>query len=120
MDKLNCSHEEADTRMLLHTKCVDGPVVIYSDDTDVFILLLGNVSQLLDTYMKVSKGSKSRILNINNIENSLSNKYGSKFSSSLIGLHAFTGCDSVSSFSGKRKNESEKYIEEPLGFCSCL
>ena len=32
-----CSHEEADTRMILHAKFSQAPVVVHSDDTDVFI-----------------------------------------------------------------------------------
>ena len=38
--ELESSYEETDTRMILHAKHADGPVVIHADDTDVMVLLL--------------------------------------------------------------------------------
>ena len=40
--ELKCSHEEADTRMILHAHHAGGTCVIHSDDTDVQILLLSH------------------------------------------------------------------------------
>ena len=43
---LRCNHEEADTRLLLHAKNAAEeeyePIVIISEDTDVFVLVVAN------------------------------------------------------------------------------
>ena len=65
--ELECSHEEADIHMLLHAKYASGPVVIHADATHVFILLLGHSSVLSKTYMKVGKGSTTRIIDIDEV-----------------------------------------------------
>ena len=40
--ELKCSHEEADTRMILLAKHIQEPVLIHADDTDVLVLLLSH------------------------------------------------------------------------------
>ena len=62
--ELKCSHEEADTRMILHARHIQGPVLIHADDTDVLVLLLSGSNVLGDVYMKTGRGSKSRIIQI--------------------------------------------------------
>ena len=71
MPELKCSHEEADTRMILHAKHIQGPVLIHADDTDVLVLLLSGSNVLGDVYMKTGRGSKSRIIQIKLIVESL-------------------------------------------------
>ena len=46
--ELESSHEEVDTRMILHAKHTNGHVVIHTDDMDVMVLLLTH-SDLLGT-----------------------------------------------------------------------
>ena len=101
--------------MLLHTKYADGPVVIHADDTDVFILLLGYSNVLSNTHMKVGKGCKSRIIDIYKVKAaSTSNLHtpisSQEFCRSLIGIHAFTGCDSISALAGKGKRKAPKQL----------
>ena len=111
---LECLHEEADTRMVLHAKFVSGPVTINSDDTDVFIILLGHSDSVGECYMKVGKGSKVRLINITSIAEKLS-CHENDIILALIGLHAIIGCDSISCFAGKGKikaiNLKKKYPE---------
>ena len=59
--ELKCSHKEADTRMILHAKHIQGPVLIHADNTDVLVLLLSGSN---DVYMKTGRGSKSRIIQV--------------------------------------------------------
>ena len=92
--ELACSHEEADTRMLLHARYADGPTVLHADDTDVYILFVALV------YMKLGKGSKSRILNINTVKRKLLEKRHMDvsprdFIRSSIGTITYTSCDTV-------------------------
>ena len=58
--ELQCNHEEADTRMVLHARYTAGPCVIHYDDTDVFILLLPHSRDLGDCYIKKKKGRKDQ------------------------------------------------------------
>lgn len=76
--------------------------------TYVLILLLSHSHSLHQCYIKKGKSSKTRIMKVDHIVNSLFKNLSPgmpkrDFLKSLIGLHAFTGCDSVSSFAGKGK-----------------
>ena len=113
--ELKCSHEEADTRMILHAKHIQGPVLIHADDTDVLVLLLSHSNVLGDVYIKTGRGSKSRIIQIKRIVENLTKDLGTgirvqDFLKSLSGLHAITGCDSVSDFAGKGKAKALKLL----------
>ena len=102
---LECTHEEADTRMILHSKFSQGPVVVYSDDTDVFILLLGHLEEA------------TRVVDMNSIKSCVTSLYDEKILPALIGLHAFTGCDS-SSFAGKEKIKALNLLKKHPEFIS--
>ena len=41
--ELECNHKDADTRIVLHAKHVNSPVVVNADDTDVIVLLISQV-----------------------------------------------------------------------------
>lgn len=103
--ELTSSQEEADTRLILHAKhaaengCTS--IVIVSEDTDVFVLCLCfakaiNCSHL---YQKRSIRTRTQLVDIVKARDYL----GEKVCDALIGLHAFTGCDTVSAFAGRGK-----------------
>ena len=69
--ELECNHEEADTRMVLHAQHAGGTCVIHSDDTDVFVLLLAHSRNLGKCYMKKGRGAKTRIIELSIVVNSL-------------------------------------------------
>ena len=113
--ELKCSYEEADTRMILHAKHIQGPVLIHADDTDVLVLLLSHSNVLGDVYMEAGRGSKSRIIQIKRIVENLTKDLATgirvqDFLKSLIGLHAISGCDTVSAFAGKGKAKVLKLL----------
>ena len=116
---LECSHEEADTRMALHAKFVSGPVTIHSDDTDVFIILLGHLNEIGECFMKVGRGTKVRLIDIKSIGDRMSSQ-DNDIVPALIGLHAFTGCDSISAFAGKGKIKAVKLLEKYPEFIHCF
>jgi len=107
---LTCNHTEADTRMFVHIKqalstALDSVenVVLYSPDTDVFVLGISKWFELKDDncrtlWMIVGNGEKKRGLGCHIAAENL----GCKFSNSLAALHAFTGCDSTSKIATKR------------------
>ena len=103
MRKLTCSHEEADTRMLLyasHAADTVSRVVIASPDTDVAVLCV-HFAQTIGTEIWFKTGVKDlvRYIPIHDIAREL----GSEFCESLPAFHALTGCDSTSWLCGKDK-----------------
>lgn len=104
INDLSCDHEEADTRLIahaIHASHSVPTVMIVSPDTDVVIMTIGHAHRFECETVAFLTGTKSRkrILNIGEMRNQL----GHDTANALIGLHAFTGCDAVSSFSGKGK-----------------
>ena len=113
--ELHSSQEEADTRMLLHAQHAGGTCIIHSDDTDVLVLLLGHSHALSNCYMKKGPGDKTRIVNIAHIAQRLKNLAAPEIAKQdllegLVGFHALTGCDTVSSFSLKGKFQPLKVV----------
>ena len=89
--------------------------MIHEDDNDVLVLLLSHSNVLGDVYMKVGRGSKHRIIQIKRIVENLTKNLATgirvqDFLMSLIGLHAITGCDTVSAFAGKGKVKALKLL----------
>ena len=115
---LFCDHEEADTRLLLHAKhasSVYSNILIQSPDTDVMLLCIAFAGELSNNlYFCTGTGNNTRIVDIT----SISNVYGVSLCKALLGLHVFTGCDSVSAFKGKGKVKGLKIMLESAEFCS--
>ncbi len=72
---LNCTHEEADTRLLLdahHAALTHTQVMVQSSDMDVLVLLVGLHSQIDCTlFMLSGVGNKKRTINVSSIANTL-------------------------------------------------
>ena len=84
-------------------------IIIRSEDTDVFVLAVSLSAQIAGRlFQHVGPWSESRVIDINRISEAL----GEKVSKALIGLHCFTGCDSVSAFKGKGKAKPMKIMTE--------
>ena len=101
--------------MILHTKHVQGPFVIHADDTDVLVFLLSHSHTLGAAYMKAGRGSKRRVINIQSIKNQIAKDLLpgidlQDFLRCSIGMHALTGCDTVSAFAGKGKSKALKML----------
>ena len=123
--ELESSHEEADTRMILHTKHASGPVVVHVDDTDVMVLLLMHSDLLGTVYMRTGRGSKVRAIPVAPIKEKFLKQLSPgitahNFLESLCGLHALTGCDPVSSLSGKGKAKAFKLAMKKQKFVKTL
>lgn len=99
IDELECDHEEADTRLLLHANHASqtcSRVVIRSVDTDVLVLAVG-LQHSIDAELFVNTGN--RIFSVP----AISQVMGDAKCKAVIGVHAFTGCDSISAFRNKGK-----------------
>lgn len=103
-----CSHEEADTRLLLH--CLhagengSNTVAIRTVDTDVVVLAIAFFSklQLKELWIHFGVGKNVRLLAIHE----LSSVFGPDKSAALPVFHSMTGCDTTSSFSGRGKKSA--------------
>ncbi|KAK3737278.1 hypothetical protein QZH41_007347 [Actinostola sp. cb2023] len=104
-----CTHEEADTRMLLHAADAvqqgHHKILIRTVDTDVLVLAVAIVQHLqqqeqrLELWLAFGTGLHLHYLAVHEISRSL----GLEMSEALPVFHAFTGCDTVSCFGGRGK-----------------
>ncbi|KAG1714540.1 hypothetical protein GQR58_001134 [Nymphon striatum] len=116
MTELRSTHEEADTRMMIHAKHAAvnfRTVVVISEDTDVFVILLSLHSQI-GTKVLLRRGKKNamRLIDISRLGTIL----GKDVCTALIGVHAYTGCDSVSAFAGQGKVKSIRLITKNMEY----
>ena len=117
-DNLASNQEEADGRLILHALDADKtyPVVtISANDTDVFILCLAFASYFSSLMLK-SGTTKVEIIDVKCIASSL----GFEVCRALVSMHAFTGCDTVSAFSGRGKLSALKLIKNDENMCETM
>lgn len=107
--QLNCSHEEADDRMMFHVQHIlthrTGPtsLSLLSGDTDVFVCLLYHITVnwkdlgLQELWLIRNSGVKRSLLPLHDICKEL----GVELTKCLPALHALTGCDTTSKVSTK-------------------
>ncbi|EDO42115.1 predicted protein [Nematostella vectensis] len=105
---LKCEQEEADGRLLLHAfhAAQEGYpfVLICLDDTDVLIMALA-VTKHVNSRLLIKMGTRNRtkVVDVNKVAASA----GHGVCQALIGLHAFTGCDTASSNEDDWSDEDE-------------
>ena len=107
-----CSHEEADTRIIVHLihalKLGGRRIQVRTVDTDVVVILIGVFLDIAATYptadvwVAFGMGNNHKLFHINTICETL----GEQRSKSLPIFHAFSGCDTTSSFNGKGKKSA--------------
>ena len=111
MPTLFCKQEEADTMIFLHCKLASArfcEAIIHTPFTDVFVLTLEFARSLnCELFIKTGVKDKNSIISISRIIYKLKVTYGFQESEiiiqSIIGFHAFTGCDTTSAFWRKGK-----------------
>ena len=112
--ELECSHEEADTRMLLHAQHAantgQASVIIRSPDTDVAVIACSLASQIQARLIfQTGTAQRMRYLDLTAIAAS----FGQGVATSLIGMHSMTGCDTTSAFSGRGKKAAFALMKTP-------
>ena len=101
------NHEEADTRMVLHladaAKKGYNKILLRTVDTDVVVLSVAAFAKLeiQELWIAFGTGKNFRYIPIHEIAASL----GPAKSQALPIFHAYTGCDTVSSFATKGKSQ---------------
>ena len=109
--ELKTRQEEADTRMLLHANHVkQKSAIVVCQDTDVLVNLLA-AQHKISTRLFLKHGTKTRtqFIDITKLVSAL----GNDKCQALVGLHAFTGCDTTSAFTGKGKIQPLKLLDTP-------
>ena len=112
-----CSNqEEADTRMFLHALHASNAghqrILIKSSDTDVEVLACyfrENITA--DIFLLSGTRSRARVIPVSQVCEQL----GVEVCRALPGLHALTGCDTVSSFAGKGKKVALDIVKADEG-----
>ena len=110
--EIESDQEETDTRVVLycfHAKSNGYKnVVVRTPDSDLFFILLSYIHDLdgITVYFETGKKNKKRLINLTE----LGNHYSDEYCKALLGLHAFTGCDSASAFKGKGKVKAIKLM----------
>lgn len=103
-----CNHEEADTRMILHVADAihEGykKILLRTVDTDVVVLAVAAAAKLstisdLELWVAFGTGKHFRYIPVHEIAACI----GPQRSEALPLFHAYTGCDTVSSFAGRGK-----------------
>ena len=101
-----CTHEEADTRLILHASdCARqglDNIILRTVDTDVVVLAISYFSRLKISRLWIAfgVGKQYRYIPIHDIVRAL----GEEKSQVLHVFHAFTGCDQTSGFLGRGKS----------------
>ena len=107
-DMEDCTHEEADTRIILHVLLASQSgyrrVMIRTIDTDVVTLAVSKMQDIDvdEVWIAFGTGKHFRYLPIHDIASHLRPQRAK----ALPMLHAITGCDTVSFFSGKGKRSA--------------
>ena len=108
----DCTHEEADTRIIVHLMngLKEGYeyFLIRTVDTDIVVILLGKYHDIqtsypaTDIWIKFGTGKSVQYFHLK----SLYEKLGITTCRALPYFHAFTGCDTTSAFKGKAKKSA--------------
>ena len=118
---LETSQEEADTKIILHTlylrETLNLKVTVYSPsgDTDIIVLLLGCLQDHKEHILIIDgHGEDKKHLKLSDID------LEENLIDSLIGFHALTGNDYVSSFFRKGKKKCFGVLEKKVKFQEAL
>lgn len=113
---LRTSHEEADGRLLLHANhaSVDvKSVIIIGNDTDIMILCLAFHDSIdCDLFIRCKSKTRTWFFDVSKTAAAL----GKEVCQALPGMHAYTGCDSVSSFGGRGKISALNILKKSQQF----
>ena len=94
--------------------------MIVSEITDVLVLCIAFSSQIASPmYQKTETRTQARTKYINISQ--IANAFGRDICMALPGMHALTGCDTVSAFDGRGKFSTLKVARlHPAGICQML
>ena len=120
--ELAYKQQEADTRMLFHMKHASThsftKFIVHTADPDVFVLCLRHLKNINGSiFIKTEVKDKVRIIDLQKVRDQLDVECdfsADEVLEALIGMHAFSGCDTVSSFAGKGKGKALNLLMKSL------
>ena len=110
MRLLKSSHEEADTRMVLHAiHSTCDKIVVYARDTDVFLLLLHHFTKIncKELWLMAGTAKKRKFFPVHKVFQLLE----PEIIQSILAFHASTGCDTTSYIAGHTKHSAWKVLQ---------
>ena len=112
---LQANQEEVDTRIISHAAHASAEgyraVVVTAYNTDVMVLCLAFSAGIsYPLFQKCGTNNRVRYIDIPKLRHVLG--YG--VCNSLVGIHAYTGCDTVSAFAGRGKLTALKLIRSEI------
>lgn len=122
VSELKSDQEETDSRVVLYCKYAKDQgfenVNVKSPDSDIFFILLHHVHHLpgIRLFLETGKSTKQRIIDVSDF----AHKSSPEYCSALLGLHAFSGCDSTSAFKGMGKVKPIKLMQQRNKFIKPL
>ena len=111
LNPLRATHEEADTRLVLHAINVySDTVVVSARDTDVLLLLVSHFSRVNCNHLWMMSGTakKRKYVPIDAVYH----KLPSGSTDALLPFHALTGCDTTSYIYGHTKQSAWKIFQD--------
>lgn len=111
ISSLQCTHEEADTRLILHAKEAEYAgyerTVIKARDTDVLVLALGHQDKLFkEVWISTGTVSDPKLFPVHVISLPV------LMIDNLMAYHTVTGCNTTSQFTCKGKKTTWKTFQE--------
>ena len=110
VDGLTASHEEADTRIILHAIHSEAnTITVSARDTDVLLLLVAHCDkfQCNQLWMKSGTAKKRKYIPVKDVHS----KLPPESDRALLAFHALTGCD-TSYFTGHSKTTAYRIFKE--------
>ena len=108
-----CTHEEADTRIIVHlTNAVANgynKLSMHTVDTDIVVLAVASVQYIDVTELWIAFGTGRNFQFL--AAHEMARALGPDHCIALPMFHAFTGCDTISCFAGRGKENSMGYVE---------
>lgn len=106
VEALKATHEEADTRIILHVcHTMSRTVYVWARDTDILVLLMAHSYTIdKDVFMKAGTTKAQQFIHINEVVDKCN--VHADDSSTLLAYHAITGSDTTSYLAGHSKRTS--------------
>ena len=123
---LESNHEEADSRLLLHVAHAASlgaqHCVVFSPDTDVFVLLVNHFSRLMmrEIFFKTGRRSINRDLTRYVPIHTVADTLSPESIRIMLSVYCLTGCDTCSSFHGIGKKKTIQVMCKAAGELSDL
>lgn len=125
--ELQSAQEEADTRMMIHIHHAKqqgwDQIIVQTPDTNVFVISLSVTDQVgASLFFSTGVKNKKGVIDLNGVKDLITQRFlpdeftTDEFLSVLLGVCSYTGCDTVSAFTGKGKVKAINLVPKEKRF----